>query len=198
MEPERRRSRLSPEARRGQLLQVAAAMVVDEDLHRLTMERLAARACVSKALVYQYFGSRAGLLLELYKRESDAQPLDVRVAGCDTFEERLRAVTRPYFDAVEHRGLLFHRIVGEKSVEAEVEAYRRSIRSEVLRYWVDQLVDEGLDEAAARVFASMFQAAVEAAGGLVARGAVERSVAEAQFYRATLAAFEAARGGSGG
>jgi len=197
MDPGRRRSRLSPEARRDQLLHVAAAMVVDEDVHRLTMERLAARACVSKALVYQYFASRAGLLLELYKRESDAQPLEVRVAGCNTFEERLRAITGPYFDAVEHRGLLFHRIVAEKSVEEEVEAYRRSTRSEMLEYWVAQLAAEGLEEATAKVFASMFQAAVEAAGGLVARGAVERSVAEAQFYGATLAAFEAACGASG-
>jgi hypothetical protein len=63
----------------------------------------------------------------------------------------------------------------------------------VLRFWVTQLRTEGLDRQQATAFATMFQAAVEAAGGLVARREVDRDVAEEQFYESALAALEVAK-----
>lgn len=189
----KRRTRLSPEARRDQLLDIAAAVVAEEGTKAMTMERVAEGAGVSKALVYRYFGNRSTLLLELYERESDTQPLANRIRGARTFEDRLRAITAPYFDAVERSGLLFHRLVGEKSIEEDVEAFRRQTRAAVLRFWVTQLRTEGLDRGQATAFATMFQGAVEAAGGLVARGEVDRAVAEEQFYESALAALEAAQ-----
>ena len=189
----RRRTRLSPAARRDQLLDVAAAVIADEGTRAMTMERIAEGAGVSKALVYRYFANRSALLLELYERESDTQPLADRIRGARTFEDRLRAITGPYFDAVERSGLLFHRLVGEKSIEEDVESFRRQTRASVLRFWVTQLRTEGLDRDQATAFATMFQAAVEAAGGLVARREVGREVAEEQFYESALAALEAAK-----
>jgi AcrR family transcriptional regulator len=192
--PEAKRwTRLSPEARRNQLLDIAAAVVADEGTEAMTMERVAEAAGVSKALVYRYFGRQSALLLELYERESDTQPLAERIRGARTFEDRLRAITAPYFDAVERSGLLFHRLVGERSIEEDVESFRRQTRAAVLRFWVTQLRTEGLDRQQAIAFATMFQAAVEAAGGLVARGEVDRDLAEEQFYESALAALEAAK-----
>ena len=193
MSDEKRRTRLSPEARRDQLLDRAAAIVADEGTQAMTMERVAESAGVSKALVYRYFGNRSALLLELYERESDTQPLASRIRGARSFEERLRAITAPYFDAVERNGLLFHRLVGEKSIEEDIEAFRRQTRAAVLRFWVTQLRTEGLDREQATAFATMFQAAVEALGGLVARREVDRTVAEEQFYLSALGALEAAQ-----
>ena len=189
----KRRTRLSPEARRHQLLDIAAGVIADEGTQAMTMERVAESAGVSKALVYRYFGNRSALLLELYERESDTQPLANRIRGARTFEDRLRAITAPYFDAVERSGLLFHRLVGEKSIEEDVESFRRQTRASVLRFWVTQLRSEGLDREQATAFATMFQAAVEAAGGLVARREVSRDVAEEQFYESALAALDAAK-----
>ena len=189
----KRRTRLRPEVRRDQLLDAAAAVIADEGTQAMTMERIAERAGVSKALVYRYFGNRSALLVELYERESDTQPLADRIRGARTFEDRLRAITAPYFDAVERSGLLFHRLVGEKSIEEDVESFRRQTRASVLRFWVTQLRTEGLDREQATAFATMFQAAVEAAGGLVARREVGREVAEEQFYETALAALEAAK-----
>jgi AcrR family transcriptional regulator len=189
----KRRTRLSPEVRRDQLLDAAAAVIADEGTQAMTMERVAARGGVSKALVYRYFGTRSALLVELYERESDTQPLADRIRGARTFEDRLRAITAPYFDAVERSGLLFHRLVGEKSIEEDVESFRRQTRASVLRFWVTQLRTEGLDRQQATAFATMFQAAVEAAGGLVARREVGREVAEEQFYESALAALEVAK-----
>ena len=189
----KRRTRLSPEVRRDQLLDAAAAVIADEGTQAMTMERVAERGGVSKALVYRYFGTRSALLVELYERESDTQPLADRIRGARTFEDRLRAITAPYFDAVERSGLLFHRLVGEKSIEEDVESFRRQTRASVLRFWVTQLRTEGLDREQATAFATMFQAAVEAAGGLVARREVGREVAEEQFYESALAALEVAK-----
>ena len=193
MPEDKRRTRLIPETRRNQLLDIAATVIADEGTQAMTMERVAVRGGVSKALVYRYFGTRAALLVELYERESDTQPLANRIRGARTFEDRLRAITAPYFDAVERSGLLFHRLVGEKSIEEDVESFRRQTRASVLRFWVTQLRTEGLDREQATAFATMFQAAVEAAGGLVARREVGREVAEEQFYESALAALEAAK-----
>lgn len=189
----RRRTRLAPEARRDQLLDIAAAVITDEGMAAMTMDRVAERAEVSKALVYRYFNNRSGLLLELYERESDTQPIANRIRGARTFEDRLRAITAPYFDAVERSGLLFHRLVGERSIEEDVERFRRDTRRSVLQFWITQLRTEGLDRQQATVFATMFQAAVEAAGGLVARGEAQREVAEEQFYKSALAALAAVK-----
>ena len=64
----KRRTRLSPEVRRDQLLDAAAAVIAGEGTQAMTMERIAEGAGVSKALVYRYFANRSALLLELYER----------------------------------------------------------------------------------------------------------------------------------
>lgn len=59
--------RLSKAARRQQLLDTALLIIRDEGADRLTLGYLAARAGVSKPITYEHFGTRAGLLAELYK-----------------------------------------------------------------------------------------------------------------------------------
>lgn len=59
--------RLSKEERRRQLLDTALRVVRDEGADRLTLGHLAARAGVSKPVAYDHFGTRSGLLIELYK-----------------------------------------------------------------------------------------------------------------------------------
>ena len=59
--------RLTKAARRRQLLETARAIVRDEGVDRLTLGRLASRAGVSKPIAYDHFGTRAALLVELYR-----------------------------------------------------------------------------------------------------------------------------------
>ena len=63
------RQRMSGPARRTQLLDVAADVVLAGGLADLTMERLAERAGVSKALPYSHFESIDHVLVSLYERE---------------------------------------------------------------------------------------------------------------------------------
>lgn len=51
----RRCQRLAPEARAGQILDVAACLLMQEGFTEVSMERLGREAGISKALVYIYF-----------------------------------------------------------------------------------------------------------------------------------------------
>ncbi len=59
--------RLSKEERRLQLLETARLIVREEGADRLTLGYLAERAGVSKPIAYDHFGTRSGLLIDLYR-----------------------------------------------------------------------------------------------------------------------------------
>ena len=61
------RRRLPNAERRRQLLDTALLIVREEGADRLTLGHLAARAGVSKPVAYDHFGTRSGLLIELYR-----------------------------------------------------------------------------------------------------------------------------------
>lgn len=60
-------TRLTKAERRHQLLETSLSIVRAEGADRLTLGRLAERAGVSKPVAYEHFGTRSGLLIELYK-----------------------------------------------------------------------------------------------------------------------------------
>ena len=62
------RRRMSHSDRHEQLLRTALRIVREERTDRLTLGYLAAEAGVSKPVAYDHFGTRADLLLELYRR----------------------------------------------------------------------------------------------------------------------------------
>lgn len=89
-----RRRRLSPEERRSQLLDSALRVFLGRDPAEVTFEEVALDAGVSRALVYNYFGDKGGLLAELYERcvaDLDEQSM-VAMASDATPEERLRRI----------------------------------------------------------------------------------------------------------
>lgn len=67
--PDPVRRRLSPEARRNQLLDCARHIILKQGLSTLTMEILAQEAGVSNPLIYKYFDTRLQILQELLIRE---------------------------------------------------------------------------------------------------------------------------------
>ena len=70
--PDAVRRRLSPEARRNQLLDCARDIILNHGLSTLTMEILAKEAGVSNPLIYKYFDTRLQVLQELLIREYGA------------------------------------------------------------------------------------------------------------------------------
>ncbi|MYW01034.1 TetR/AcrR family transcriptional regulator [Streptomyces sp. SID3343] len=93
-------TRLSRQARREQLLDVATAIVRTQGADGLTLVTLAEVAGVSRPITYGHFGTRPGLLLALYRRLDDrhraviAQALE---AAAPTADEVARVVGTAYF-----------------------------------------------------------------------------------------------------
>ena len=67
-DPTRTRTRLGRDERREQLVDAAAAVFQGRDPAEVTFEEIADAAGVSRALVYNYFGDRNGVLEAVYRR----------------------------------------------------------------------------------------------------------------------------------
>ena len=94
------RTRLSPEARKNQLLDVSKEMILAEGLHGFSMEALARTAGVSSPLVYNYFESRLDTLQTLLRREYNDYSARLReaVRNAANFEEVVRLNIESNFD----------------------------------------------------------------------------------------------------
>jgi AcrR family transcriptional regulator len=64
-----KRTRLSPEARKEQLLDAARASILDTGLQQFSLKKLAVDAGVSEPLLFHYFSSRTELLQQLLDRD---------------------------------------------------------------------------------------------------------------------------------
>ncbi|MER7796753.1 TetR/AcrR family transcriptional regulator [Microbacterium sp. NPDC096154] len=124
-----RRTRLSPEERRRQLIAIGVGLLAHQPLEAVTIERVAAEAGVSRGLVFRYFGSKTGLheqitvavrdgLMRATEPRPELPPLD-----------RLRdTITRFVAFAVDHR-LTFYSLVrgaasGDHTVREIVDQVR--------------------------------------------------------------------------
>lgn len=95
--------------RRAQLLDVAAALVIDRGPAAVTIERVAAEADVSRALAYQHFVNADEVLVALYRREVAhlGEAILEAVAAAREPDAKLRAAVRTFFDVVGGRHGLF-------------------------------------------------------------------------------------------
>jgi AcrR family transcriptional regulator len=75
-----RRTRLTPEERRAQLVALGVAALADSPLEDVTIEVLSEQAGVSRALVFHYFGSKQGLhhAIVMTARDSMLRATDLR------------------------------------------------------------------------------------------------------------------------
>jgi AcrR family transcriptional regulator len=127
----RSRRRLSPQARREQLLDGAMRLVAEEGVGAVTLRRLARDVGVSEALAANYFGSRARLLAELARREL-AVIEDFRrgeVARSATPRSRIAASITAYLAQIEARGSVLHALLAAPEVRMLLRAERDHSRS---------------------------------------------------------------------
>ncbi|MBS4751725.1 TetR/AcrR family transcriptional regulator [Nocardioides sp. zg-ZUI104] len=98
--PEAGRTRLSPEQRRNQLLDLGVELLATRSLEELSIDVLAETAGVSRGLLYHYFGGKQGFYAAVVQHAAD--DLYARTAPPETGEpvERLRASVRAYVDYV--------------------------------------------------------------------------------------------------
>jgi len=125
------RKRLSFEARRAQLLDVAMAIINVDGVDALTLARVAAAARVSKPLVYKHFETQSGLLKELF-RGIDAYGSGVaqavRTKRAHTVAEAARILAETYVDCVLLTAMEFGSVSAVLSLAAGADDLVRSGR----------------------------------------------------------------------
>jgi AcrR family transcriptional regulator len=86
--------RLSKQARREQLLDTALAMVRTHGADGLTLVTLAEAAGVSRPIAYDHFGTRAGLLIALYRQLDDRHRAEMNraLAAAPPFDRAIAEV----------------------------------------------------------------------------------------------------------
>ncbi len=148
--------RLTKEDRREQLLDSAADIIVERGPASLTMEGLAERASVSKALPYQHFENAGAVLVALYAREIGwlGRRVFEAVGGVTDPEQRVRAAIHAYFDVVAERGRVLEVFSGHGAdVAAEADDGARTGVEFVATLLVQPF---GFTGGRARMLASMF------------------------------------------
>lgn len=176
----KRARRLPPQERRAQLLDVAAAILLEDGPAALTMERLAGRAGVSKGLGYAYFRDAEDVALSLWDREvSDVyRRVEEATGDAGSFEEGLRRAVRAYFDVVAERGVLLGKLQAHFGGARAGRRTARRVRA-FLAFWSRRVQDGlGAPPPAAGTLAAMLLNAADAASRAWTGGVVEREEAE--------------------
>ncbi|MES2723438.1 MAG: helix-turn-helix domain-containing protein [Pseudomonadota bacterium] len=189
----RTRTRLTPAARRDQILDVAARLIVEEGLQAATMEQLARSAGISKALVYNYFATRDLLLGALLQREQTE--LGARGMGAalqaESFPELIAQTTRLYLEHVRDRGPLIAALLGDPATAALMEAESRVSRDQTVRYFVRATRRAyGLPLSRAIAAVDLLMAVTDRAGRLVAQGDLDLPTAVDMCLKIALGGLE--------
>ncbi|WP_438352321.1 TetR/AcrR family transcriptional regulator [Microbacterium sp. CJ88] len=142
-----RRTRLTRDERRAQLVASAVAFLADSSLDDLTMEVLSERVGVSRALLFHYFGSRQGLhrevvitaaaaLLEASAPRSELPPRE----RLDDTLLRIVGFVR------DHRGTFFSLVRGVASGDPVVRVAVDRSRDENAQRVVDVFTELGVPD----------------------------------------------------
>lgn len=195
----RRAGRLSKADRRRQLLDTAMRIVREDGADRLTLGHLAARAGVSKPVVYDHFATRTGLLIELYRwidTERVTAFRDAMAAGTRSADQTIAALADVYIACAADRADEFH-AVGAALAGSEEKA---GVYQELLDNVVDMFEAvlrpcSGLPDAELTRMCVGLVGAGDALSGSVARGTCTAAEAAATF--ASLIASASRSGGTG-
>ncbi|REJ04615.1 TetR/AcrR family transcriptional regulator [Microbacterium bovistercoris] len=139
-----RRIRLTPDERRAQLVAAGVNFLSDHPLDELTIDELAERAGVSRALIFHYFETRQGMHRAVVTTARDAlltataprPELPARERVHDTLE-RIATFVR------EHRGTFFSLVRGVASGDPAVRAVVDESREKNAAHLLEALLEVG-------------------------------------------------------
>jgi AcrR family transcriptional regulator len=173
--------RLRAVERKEHLLDVARAILLEEGVRALTMERLAERAAVSKGLGYAYFNHTEDVLLSLWDREVGEvyRRIEEATRGAATFEEVAGRAVKAYFDVLSERGALLGSLQAQLTHGRLEKRIANRVR-DFVSFWRHQLATFlPLEPRTATAVAAMVPAAADACARVWQAGAISRAAAEA-------------------
>jgi AcrR family transcriptional regulator len=125
-----RRTRMTPEDRRKQLIALGVNALADRPLEEITIEFLAAEAGVSRGLVFYYFNSKTGLHHELVQAARDSLMHATEPRPELAPSERLHDTLERFVDfARDHRQTFYSLVRGAASGDETVREIVDEVRS---------------------------------------------------------------------
>lgn len=186
--------RFKPEIRRELLLDAAQEVLVERGLSGITMEGIAARAGVNKALPYRHFENADAVVVELFVRFNHiiGSRVVTAIASHDTLEGRIRATVATYFDVVRDHGALLSVVMDRGS-----DIHARASKATDAHHFVTGLVvgSFGVRRRDADAVADVLQGILAAAATSWAKKHARRAQAETLAASACLAVIRAATTG---
>jgi AcrR family transcriptional regulator len=133
------RSRLRPDARRRQLLEVGLPLVSRVSYHELSLDAVAEAAGISRPLVYRYFPTKRAFYVEALRFAAEQLLELIERASVGEPEQALRAGLSTYLGYVEEHAHAYRTILrgdlgGDPEVVAIVDGVRQAISQRVLSY----------------------------------------------------------------
>jgi AcrR family transcriptional regulator len=126
-----RRTRLTPDERRAQLVALGVAFLADNPLDQLTIEELSVRAGVSRGLLFHYFGSKQGLHREVVRTARDSMLHATEpVAGLAPLDRLHDTLERIVAFVRDHSGTFYSLVRGVASGDTEVRQVVEEARAE--------------------------------------------------------------------
>jgi AcrR family transcriptional regulator len=109
-------------ARRNQILDAAAAVFAEKGFHRATTKEIAQTAGVSEGTIYNYFDSKADLLIGIMTRLAELEDLDEELADAMQSDARdfLIAIFRDRMGIVQQEAETIQAILPEMLVNREL------------------------------------------------------------------------------
>lgn len=168
------RARLPREARFEALLEAAASVLAERGRAGVTMEAVAARGGVDKALAYRHFANRDEIVATLYERAITAfdARIERAIASADSFAGEIEAIVEVWLDDIERNGLVMQLVHGAQSSPA-LEARRHERLGASARFIAERIrVHHPMPPRDALLAAAVFMAGTQ---GLIAGRTSTRS-----------------------
>lgn len=134
------RKRMSPQERRRQLLDLGQELVAEQALENVTIEAVAERAGVSRALIFHYFESKQDFHLALVAEQ--AEEMLARTMPPDDLDDPLAALSTAmdaYIDYVDensahYAGVLRGTLSADPAMRDVADATRAEMTRRILHY----------------------------------------------------------------
>ncbi len=186
------RERLSAEERRRTLVEAAAALVVESGEGALRIPDVAARAGVTRQIVYRHFDNRYSLIIAILERYRSAMTAEIGRRLLDSkltrWEDTLREVLEATCDVLEEQGPAAWHLLSLGSPDPQVEEAASAIQDEMLGLWLDTVSHViGVPKDEALGLCHLTLGAVRGGLGLWLKGNLGRKAALELTMRGTVA-----------
>lgn len=190
-----KRTRLSPEARREQLLDVAKQSILEGGLQQFSLKKLAPAAGVSEPLLFHYFASRTELLQQLLERDfvNSIETLNSALTEANTLDEILAIYVAQNYDR-HNEGNVVDLLLVEPDIASAVDEIRTKNSRDHERLLINTIAAAlGIRRKQAALIAVMASAASMSAAKFAHENKVGRGEAIDTVVEFVKAGFESQR-----